>query len=278
MYSNDEIINKIFNGDTREVLSNFPDACIDECITSIPYYLMRTYGLGVKELGQEKSIFVYLSRMSDVFNEVKRVLKPRGTCWVNVGDSYDNGFLRGTPHLFSSTMGNCGWRKFNEIIWHKPNVFTSSSKKRFTQDFEYLFAFAKQEDYYFEQQYEPYKTVYKSFKYTGVGKKDYKKDGAQDPSDAKRSILSSMEKGLGRHKRCVWTIPHKTSKHTATFPRALVEPAIRAGCPRGGIVLDPFCGSGIALRVAGENSRNYCGIDLDPKCVEMSTKLVNCSC
>ena len=278
MYKQEDLVNKIFNGDTREVLMNFPDESIDMCITSVPYYKMRKYGLGAKELGQEPTIDDYLDNMGEIFRDIHRVLKPRGTCWVNIGDGYEKGFLRSVPTHFRKMMIWDGWNIFNEIIWHVPNKFTSSSKKRFTQDFEYLFGFAKQEDYYFEQQYEPYKTVYKSFEYNGTGKKDYKKDGAQDPSDAKRSILRSMEKGLGRHKRCVWTIPHKTSKHTATFPRALVEPAIRAGCPRGGIVLDPFCGSGIALRVAGENSRNYCGIDLDPKCVEMSTKLVNCSC
>jgi DNA modification methylase len=274
----EEITNKIFCGDAREILKTFPSESIDMCITSPPFFKQRTYNLGESEIGREKDLGTYLVNLSYTFEEVKRVLKPKGTLWVNIGDKYKNGELYTVPHLFVNEMTHDRWKLFNEIIWHKPNVFTGSSKKRFTQDFEYLFAFAKNDDYYFEQQYEPYKTVYKSFEYTGQATKDYKKDGAQDPSEAKRSILRSMASGIGRHKRCVWSITHRSSQHTATFPRGLVDVPIRAGCPPGGIVLDPFSGSGTTLRVTLESCRNYVGIDLNPKSVEMALQQVNCSC
>lgn len=274
----EKITNKIFCGDARTTLEEFPSECIDMCITSPPYYKKRTYDLGSKEIGREWCQDVYLNNLRMVFDQVKRVLKPNGTCWVNIGDKYKNGELYLIPHEFVLEMQVNEWKVFNEIIYHVPNVYTSSSKKRFTQDFEYLFAFAKQDDYYFEQQYEPYKTKYKSFEYTGKGKKDYKSEGAQDPSDAKRSMLKSMSRGVGRHVRCVWSITHKSSKHTATFPRELVRRPILAGCPFGGIVLDPFSGSGVALRVAKESGRNYVGIDLNPKSVEMALESVNSGC
>jgi DNA modification methylase len=274
----EEITNKIFCGDARLTLKEFPPESIDMCITSPPYLNQRTYNLGDAEIGAEKDVSMYLTDLCMVFDQVKRVLKPRGTCWVNIGDAYKNGELYLIPHEFVLNMRTIGWKPFNEIIWHVPNVYTSSSPRRFTKDFEYLFAFAKQDDYYFEQQYEPYKTKYKSFEYTGKGKKDYKSEGAQDPSDAKRSMLKSMERGRGRHVRCVWSITHKSSKHTATFPRKLVETPILAGCPPGGIVLDPFVGSGTAMRVAMEYGRNYTGIDLNPKSVEMTRESVNMAC
>jgi len=274
----DEITNKIFCGDARTVLKSFPSESIDMCITSPAYFHQRSYNLGDAEIGAEKDVNAYLNNLRLVFDQVKRVLKPRGTCWVNIGDAYKNGELFLIPHDFVLEMQANDWKTFNEIIWHVPNVYTSSSMRRFTKDFEYLFAFAKQDDYYFEQQYEPYKTKYKSFEYTGKGKKDYKSEGAQDPSDAKRSMLKSMSHGIGRHVRCVWSITHKSSKHTATFPRELVRRPILAGCPFGGIVLDPFAGSGVALRVAKESGRDYVGIDFNPKSVEMALESVNAAC
>lgn len=278
MYSIEEITNKIFCGDARLTLQEFPSESVDMCITSPPFFQQRTYNLGDAEIGQENTLVKYLFELHLVFCQVKRVLKPNGTLWVNIGDKYKNGELYLIPHHFVTTMADLNWKLFNEIIWHVPNVYTGSSKKRFTQDFEYLFAFAKQDDYYFEQQYEPYKTKYKSFEYDGKGQKDYKSEGAQDPSEAKRSILRSMSRGIGRHKRCVWSITHKSSKHTATFPRELIRTPIWAGCPPGGIVLDPFLGSGTTARVAMENGRKYVGIDLSPRSVEMALNWVNEGC
>jgi len=278
MYTVEEITNKLFVGDALEVLKMFPADSIDMCINSPAYFRQRTYNLGDKEIGREKSVSEYLVDLTDIFEEIYRVLKPTGTLWVNIGDKYKNGSLYGIPHLFVNEMMCDKWMLFNEIIWHKPNAFTGSSKKRFTQDFEYLFAFSKQNDYYFEQQYEPYKTTYKTFEYTGISRKNYKADGAQDPSDAKRSILRSMANGKGRHTRCVWSITHRGSKHTATFPRKLIEVPIHAACPPNGLVLDPFVGSGTTARIALEGGRNYVGIDLNPKSIEMALESVNCSC
>ncbi|HPE06143.1 MAG TPA: site-specific DNA-methyltransferase [Smithellaceae bacterium] len=273
-----DITNKIFLGDARSVLHTFPSECVDMCITSPPFYNQRSYGGLEFEIGSEKSVGEYLNQIGNVFDEVKRVLKPTGTCWVNIGDKYHNGELYGVPERFVVHMMLKEWRRFNTIIWRKPNTFTGSSKKRFNQDFEYLYAFSKNDSYYFDQQYEPYKTLYKSFDYTGKAKKNYKSDGAQDPSDAKRSILRSMATGKGRIKRCVWSIVHGSSAHTASFPRDLVHSPILAGTPLGGLVLDPFVGSGTSLRVASECGRRYVGIDLNPKSVEMAQRLVDISC
>ena len=183
-------INKIYQGDSLAVLKTFPDESIDMCITSPPYWALRDYGVE-GQLGLEPTFQEYINRLCDIFDEVKRVLKKDGTCWVNLGDTYgtksgsafenDNltgktkdeiskttginkaNELRGTskemhknlcniPARFSIEMQNRGWILRNEIIWYKPNCMPSSVKDRFTVDFEKLFFFVKNKKYYFEQQ------------------------------------------------------------------------------------------------------------------------------
>lgn len=184
-------VNKIYNGDCLEVLKGFPDESVDMCITSPPYYNLRDYGVE-GQLGLEPTFQGYISKLCDIFNEVKRVLKPSGTCWVNLGDCYSNSGKGGDserayakrhiefgkisdirrhgkptkikslppkclvqiPSRFAIEMTNRGWILRNELIWFKPNCMPSSVKDRFTVDFEKLFFFTKNGKYYFEQQFE----------------------------------------------------------------------------------------------------------------------------
>lgn len=141
-----------------------------------------------KQIGLEPTFEEHISKMCDVFGEVKRVLRKDGTCWVNYGDTYNAGRTGGwaggkkgiskpenapdqsgvnakgipaksltmIPFRFAIEMVNRGWILRNVIIWHKPNPMPSSAKDRFTVDFEYLFFFSKSKRYYFEQQFEPH--------------------------------------------------------------------------------------------------------------------------
>jgi len=93
-------------------------------------------------------------------------------------------------------------------------------------------------------------------------------------------LVSPFDPKKGRNKRCVWTISTKPFKeaHFAVFPEELVETPIKAGCPKGGIVLDPFSGAGTTLLVAKKLGRNFIGIDIKPEFVKMSTERVkSCS-
>ena len=182
-------MNKIIHGDSLEELKKLPEKSINMCMTSPPYWALRDYGVD-GQLGLESTFDEYINKLCDIFDEVKRVLRDDGTCWVNMGDTYStiSGNMRGKefnhpkyqaaesvthfkqpktklpdkclimiPQRFAIEMVNRGWILRNTIIWHKPNCMPSSIKDRFTVDFEYLFFFSKKKKYYFETQYEEFK-------------------------------------------------------------------------------------------------------------------------
>ena len=288
--------NQIIQGDCLSVLKTLPSDSVDMVMTSPPYWALRDYGVP-GQLGLEPTFQEYIAKLCDIFDEIRRVLKKEGTCWVNMGDTYFNSptgkhtefkgviseqtfnaqmehgknidyskislstkCLLQIPNRFAIEMTNRGWILRNEIIWHKPNCMPSSIKDRFTVDFEKLFFFTKSKKYYFETQSEPLKTPFH-----GKDWETRKKEG-----DAMRAGTGKPYKCLGgspdgRNKRTVWTIATKPYKetHFATYPEALCEIPIKAGCPMGGIVLDPFFGAGTTGLVAKKLGRNYLGIELN---------------
>jgi len=187
----ENFLNKIINGNSLEVLKTIPDNSIDCCITSPPYWGLRDYG-HEEQLGSEKHFKDFVNNLCNVFDEVQRVLKPTGTCFINLGDTYGgsgsgttknadtskyvenskqvyvlpNGTskasqFRGTamnkslcmiPERFAIEMIDRGWCLRNQIIWHKPNQMPSSAKDRFTVDFEKVFFFVKQPTDYYFEQ------------------------------------------------------------------------------------------------------------------------------
>jgi site-specific DNA-methyltransferase (adenine-specific) len=226
----------------------------------------------------------YVNHLLDVFVEVKRALKTSGTCFVNIGDTYggaghgnssngrrakehyklqgdDNktGKLINTglnksmlliPYRFAIGMVDRGWKLRNVIIWHKPNQLPQGVTDRFTNDFEPVFFFTKSNKYSFSQQFEAYD------KPLGVWGAD---------------VL------MGRNMRAVWSVNTKgePDKHYACYPQRLVSRMIKAGCPEGGIVLDPFMGSGTTAVVARKLGRNYTGFELNPEYVKIADRKLN---
>lgn len=177
-------INSIIKGDALQGLKKLADKSVNMCMTSPPYWALRDYGIE-GQLGLEPTFDEYITDLCNIFDEVKRVLRDDGTCWINLGDTYggkekkndymspkykknlNNSFKRpngkinskclmGIPFRFAIEMMSRGWILRNTIIWQKPNCMPSSVKDRFTVDFEYLFFFSKKKQYYFEKQYEPY--------------------------------------------------------------------------------------------------------------------------
>ncbi len=150
-------LNIIHNTSCIEGMRQLPDKSVDMVITSPPYFNLRDYGAD-GQLGQEKSVAEYLDNLIAVFDEVYRILKDCGSCWVNISDVYDNQCLSCIPDKFKIKMIERGWVCRNEIIWHKPNAMPSSAKNRFNNDYEKLFFFTKKKKYHFETQYEPFKS------------------------------------------------------------------------------------------------------------------------
>lgn len=180
----------IYNEDCLSGLKSIPSNTIDCCITSPPYYNLRDYGID-GQIGQENSIQEYLSNLLKVFDEVYRVLKKEGACWVNLGDVYnEKKSLSCIPELFKIEMINRGWLCRNEIIWHKPNAMPCSAKDRFNNDYEKMFFFTKSTKYYFETQYEPAKmTEVKSSKNRGRSK--------YESTDQETRVRQGMNKDRG---------------------------------------------------------------------------------
>lgn len=268
----------ILQGDACTMLRTLPDASIHMAITSPPYWHLRDYNVA-GQLGLERSYDEYISKLCDVFNEVHRVLRPDGTCWVNLGDSFAGSSVGHPskrsakvqqfgcvtpgiprcdiprkslcliPFRFAIEMVKRGWILRNTICWHKPNVIPESVTDRFTIDFEYLFLFARSPRYYFQQQFEP----------------------ATDRGTRQQGVYV-------RNKRCVWPIPTRAfpGNHFATYPEALIETPILAGCPAGGTVLDPFLGSGTTALVAERLGRKWVGIELNPAYARLAAERLRC--
>ncbi|MBR4846168.1 MAG: site-specific DNA-methyltransferase, partial [Bacteroidaceae bacterium] len=152
---------KIFElrvGDCLEIMKSMVSNSIDVIVTSPPYFNLRDYGVDA-QIGMEGSSDEYLDNLMEIFNEAYRILKPTGSCWVNIDDVYSNQSLSCIPDKFKIRMVEHGWLCRNEIIWHKPNAMPSSAKTRFNNDYEKFFFFTKSKKYYFETQYEPCKSV-----------------------------------------------------------------------------------------------------------------------
>lgn len=219
-------------------------------------------------LGLEPTFDLFIKHLCDVFDEIKRVLRKDGSCYVNLGDSYsgnmgkrngwtdnkmgfekqeaiDNGTcltnktkinyslpqkcLCNIPSRFAIEMTNRGWILRNKIIWHKPACMPSSARDRFTIDFEEILFFVKSKEYYFEQQFEPMKTLKIRDRKANFSVKDQNEDFVRSHQGNKDIIPNPS----GRNKRCVWSINTKPFKeaHFATYPETLCETPILASCP-----------------------------------------------
>ena len=287
-------LNRVINGDAYTVLKTMEDKSINCCVTSPPYYGLRDYGVN-GQIGLEETPEQYINALVKVFHEVKRVLKDDGTLWLNIGDSYwgsgsrgydftgkwsessqiqsgskgtedlsaipkltgnRNGYknkdLIGIPWMLAFALRTDGWYLRQDIIWHKPNPMPESVKDRCTKAHEYIFLLSKSQRYYFD---------YEQIQEDALCAEDRRKDGGRieyggkradgDDEHAQQSFVKIAER---RNKRDVWDVTVVPTK---------------AGCPVGGVVLDPFFGSGTTGIVATELNRNYIGIELNPKYIEI---------
>lgn len=234
-----------------------------------------------KQIGLEETPEEYIEKLTSVFREVRRVLKEDGTLWINIGDTYwqngdeekyKNKDLIGVPWLLAFSLRNDGWYLRQDIIWHKPNPMPESVKDRCTKSHEYIFLFSKSPRYYFDYLAIQEEAVSKDDKRNGKGRIAYEEKRSDSGYNEGFAIVSDT-----RNKRDVWTVSTQSIKdtHFATFPEKLIEPCLLAGCRPGGIVLDPFFGSGTTGRVAERLGRDYIGIELNPDYVEISKKRTN---
>lgn len=275
-----EIEDKIFCGNSLWTLQRLPSSSINCIVTSPPYFGQRDYDVK-GQIGNEKLPAEYINNLIDLFNECKRVLKDTGSLWLNLGDKYNKGDLLGMPWRVALALQDNGWILRNDIIWHKPNAMPHSTKNRLTTDHEYIFFFTKKrKDYFYDQDAirEEHVTFSEHSKMKG-GRNHFGKNGGT-PEKGKNSGNSNLHDGRwdqafhpnGRNKRTVWNVALSKFRgaHFAVFPEKLIEPCILAGCPKNGIVLDPFFGAGTTGYVANKFSRKYIGLEINPEYAEIA--------
>ncbi len=265
-----DYLDRILCGDARSLLKKLPDGVADTIVTSPPYYQQRDYR-GSAQIGLEDTPQQYAERLVAVFSECHRVLKPSGSLWLVLGDKYVSGRQLGMPWRVALALCDAEWILRSDIIWHKPNAMPSPVKNRPTTDHEYVFFFSKSLDYYYDSDAirEPHVTFSENSRMRGGRRHFFQRNGT--PERGKNEGNSNLHRGRwdqafhpkGRNKRTVWSIPLSKFReaHFAVFPFTLVETCLLAGSPEGGVVLDPFVGSGTTAVVAKQLGRHYIGID-----------------
>ena len=295
--------NIIHVGDNVDNLKVLPESSVDMCITSPPYYNLRDYK-NKDQIGVENTVTGYIENLCMVFDEVYRVLKPSGSCWVNIGDSYNNKGLLQVPSRFEIAMSDRGWHLRNEIIWNKPNPQPISAKDRFWSNHEKVFWFVKNlKGYYFDRDPilvpQAEVSVRRMFSSNNLDKRkdsgSSEKEGFSLSSINQDKHYDRMRKSLDIDKdfdyqelidsgKCptrpmftVWDVTQSVYKgaHFAVYPPELIEKPILSTCPPDGIVIDPFMGSGTTGQVAVDNGRKYIGFELIADYAELAEKRIS---
>lgn len=293
-------------GDALEQLRTLPDESIDCVVTSPPYWGLRDYG-SEGQLGLEPRFEDYITKLADIFDEVKRVLKSSGTCWVNIGDTYsstpagnkghiENELYKGTPkgNDYRDKLAKASQIKGNQSVQHKclmqiPSRFAIAMTDRgwilrnevvwhkpnaMPQSVKDRFSVDFEKLFFFTKN----KRYFFEQQFEPVGQfwgTRNRENGKYHNEGTGLQPHSGLEKEYTeRNKRSVWTIPTKPfpDAHFAVFPEELIETPILAGCPTAGTVLDPFMGSGTTGLVALRLACNFIGIELNPEYVTMAEK------
>lgn len=246
--------------------------------------------------GLEPSPKLYIQHTVEIFREVWRVLRDDGTLWLNLGDSYSHSGtgvnavakpknLLAIPWRVALALQDDGWYLRSDIVWHKTNPMPESVKDRPTKSHEYIFLLSKSRKYYYDTASVKEPTTGNAHdRGSGVNPKAAnwktpeggREKGQYRPKQNESFAAACNKIVLSRNLRSVWTIatqPYKGA-HFATFPEKLISPCIKAGCPRHGIVLDPFAGSGTTGVVAKKLGRNYILIELNPKYITMARERI----
>jgi DNA modification methylase len=323
----------VYCGDALSILGSMPESSVDTCVTSPPYWGHRQYDGG--GIGQEASFEAFIANLLSILSEVRRILKPQGSLWLNLGDSYLKKSLVGIPwRIALKLVDENGWILRNDIIWNKIKGAPDNSKDKLRNIHEHLFHFVKQSSYFYNADAVRSKprsssivngSVVSATGVTGVRyKRQIELSTALSPAEKvaalqalnhvidevrkhnvsdfrmvirnqQRSTHSDNSEVSGRAKELqkrgfyflkyhpngskpsdVWEIlpedTHKREAHFAPYPVDLCRIPILSTCPKGGTVLDPFCGTGTTLIAALQLGRSGIGIDISQTYVNLTKR------
>jgi DNA modification methylase len=305
------MINQIHNEPCLETLKKMPNDFLDCVISSPPYWQLRDYGYH-GQWGLEPTFQQYLEHLWEMMDEIYRVLKPSGTCWINLGDTYNNSGWAGDkkdkyndqpivasgtkagrggqkgypdkclvliPHRFAIGCIDRNWIVRNDIIWAKRNGMPEPVNDRFTKKHEYIFLMTKSRKYYFNLDAIRDKHIWENDKIND-GKRHQYADDAKSHNDDKVGAKGVSFNPLGKNPGTVsdfWDIKTKPSsvKHYASYNVELITKPILAGCPEGGLIYDPFMGSGTTAIHSIMNNRNFIGSEMSKEYLEIANKRIS---
>lgn len=298
-------LNTIYKEPCLDTIKRFKPNSIDCVITSPPYWMLRDYGYD-EQWGMEATYQMYLEHLWEMMDGIYKALKPSGTVWINLGDTYgtksgnfSNGNIASNklnyigaidgyskpvgmdkcllllPHRFAIGCIDRGWIVRNDIIWAKRNAMPEPCIDRFSKKHEYFFLMVKSKSYFFDIDAIRDKTAPlnrwggKNLKANGIsdwdigtGQNSYR-DRDMQPNDGMKNPGSISD---------FWDIPTKASKdsHYAQYNNDLITKPILAGCPKDGIIYDPFMGSGTTAYYAYRYGRNYIGSEMSDEYLKIA--------
>jgi len=293
-------INKIYKEPCLETLKKIPDNFLDSVVTSPPYWQLRDYGYD-GQWGLEPTYQMYLENLWSMMDEIFRCLKPCGTVWINLGDTYNGNKIGNTsnkgynentvistfkkekqkepdktllliPHRFAIGCMERGWIIRNDIVWAKRNGMPESVTDRFYKKHEYFFFMTKSANYFFDLDSIRDKNITQS----NIRNKSIESYGNE-------LVLGKGEREWNNEKgknpgsvSDFWDVPTKPSseKHYASYNDNLLKKPVIAGCPENGIIYDPFMGTGSTAEVCLRTNRNFIGSEMSSEYCEIAEKRI----
>ncbi len=247
-------------GDAATVMQHIEDESIDCIVTTPPYWRRRSQGTeSITATNAEE----FVNELLAVMAQAHRVLKPQGSLWLNMGDDTTGGFVQGIPwRVVLAMIDRQGWQLVNEVVWNKITTSPQGSQDHLRKVHEFMFHLVKDEGFYYNDE-ELRRT------YALIVHNDEK--GRKRSGKVKESYLQPVDMH-GMVPGDVWTIGVQRSgiAHYCVAPDTLYRLPIVATCPRGGIVLDPYCGTGTACRIAYELNRRSIGIDINGRYIDQA--------
>lgn len=318
---------------TRDALAAMPANFVDCAMTSPPYWGVRRYESG-SALGEERTADQYVEHLVAELADLHRVLKPSGSFWLNIGDTYKDKNLSGIPWRVALRLQSDGWTLRNAVVWDKVKGNPDNAKDKLRNLYEFVFHFVRGKNYFYDVdavRTPPAPAVVKNGRVTtptGVSGVKYRRqiERSRDLTPAEkvealralkealrkvatgelpdfrmiirgqqRTTHSDAEEVSGRaaeiNKRgyCILPYHRRGSKpgdvwqivpedqwrldgHTAVFPEELCRTPILATCPEDGLFLDPFAGTGTALKVAMDFGRRAIGIDTGAQYLDVAER------
>lgn len=231
--------NQVLTGDARRVLPTLLPESVDCCITSPPYAnRLRDYGVAA-QLGQEATVTAYVANLLAVFGDVRRLLKPTGSLWLNLGDGYAKyawqgaspGSLLLVPQRIALALDADGWIVRNVVIWQKPNPMPQSARDRLSATYEVVIHATKTRSYFYDL--DAVRVPHRTLRAGPNPTERNRRYQGNNTGLGKLKAAGRVGNARGKNPGDVWTVPTATDRlgHQATFPEALIERPILATCP-----------------------------------------------